>query len=198
MAADYQSEELASLSDEDLVALVKAKGAHDDRPFATLYERHHRMVWSVCHRYLRDPQDAEDLMQEVFVRAYRGLQDFEGRSSLRTWLYRIAVNSCHNEFRRRRRRPALVERPLEELTAQLIEGGRTADPVPEAGRVLEAMATLAEADRQILILRELEGLRYDEIAQRLALGVSATKMRLHRARRALQRATLEMERDQRE
>jgi RNA polymerase sigma-70 factor (ECF subfamily) len=186
-------QDLASMGDESLVELAKARGARDDRPFALLYERHQGMVWSVCYRYLGNAQDAEDVMQDVFVRAHAGLKGFAGRSSFRTWLYQIAINSCHNEYRRQRRRPAITDVPVEEIGLTDPGGETRFDGGALRGIVLEALSALPEADRDILLLREFEGLSYEEIAQRLGLQMSATRMRLRRARIAFTRAVQELQ-----
>ena len=92
---------LTDLPDEELVALCQAQGSYDDRPIQELLRRYQNIVWRVCYSYMRNPQDAEDLTQEVFLRVYRSLPQFEGRSSLKTWIYRIALNTCKNEIRHR-------------------------------------------------------------------------------------------------
>ena len=80
---------LESRSDEELVALCKTRRDGDDRPFAELFRRHHRFVWSICRRMLRRGELADELAQDVFVRAFRSIGRFDGRSKLTTWLYRI-------------------------------------------------------------------------------------------------------------
>jgi len=176
---------LQDLSDKILVEQARARGAVDDRPFAVLFERHKHMVWSVCYRFVANGEDAEDLLQEVFIKAYRGLFSFEGRSTFRTWLYQIAINTCRNELRRRRRRPDPIETPMEDL--------KLADPAPSPGSmqgewrefVAIAMMNLHPDEREILILRDFEDRSYDEIAALQEIRLSAAKMRVQRARIAL-------------
>jgi RNA polymerase sigma-70 factor (ECF subfamily) len=176
---------LQDLSDEILVEQARARGAVDDRPFAVLFERHKQMVWSVCYRFMANGEDAEDLLQEVFIKAYRGLLSFEGRSTFRTWLYQIAINTCRNELRQRRRRPDPIVTPMDDL--------KLADPSPSPGSiqgewseaVATAMMNLRPAEREILILRDFEGRPYAEIAALQKIRLSAAKMRVQRARIAL-------------
>lgn len=176
---------LQDLSDEILVEQARARGAVDDRPFAVLFERHKQMVWSACYRFMANGEDAEDLLQEVFIKAYRGLPSFEGRSTFRTWLYQIATNTCRNELRRRRRRPDPIEISMDEL--------KLADPAPSPGStqgewseiVATAMTNLHPDEREILILRDFEDRPYDEIAALQEIRLSAAKMRVQRARIAL-------------
>ena len=78
----------AATSDADLVTLWQTRGARDDRPFQELFRRHQHLVWRICYSYIRHSQDAEDLTQEVFLKAYRSLDAFEGRSSFKTWISR--------------------------------------------------------------------------------------------------------------
>ncbi len=176
---------LQDLPDKILVEQAKERGAVDDRPFAVLFERHKHMVWSVCYRFVANGEDAEDLLQDVFIKAYRGLAFFEGRSTFRTWLYQIAINTCRNELRRRRRRPDPIVTPMDDL--------KLADPAPSPGSiqgewseaVATAMMNLRPAEREILILRDFEGRPYDEIAALQEIRLSAAKMRVQRARIAL-------------
>ncbi len=169
------------LSDEILVKQARARGAVDDRPFTVLFERHRHMVWSACYRFMVNGEDAEDLLQEVFIKAYKGLPSFEGRSAFRTWLYQIAINTCRNELRQRRRRPDLITTPMDDLKLE--------DPAPSPGSiqgewrevVATAMMNLHPDEREILILRDFEERPYDEIAELQEIQLSAAKMRIQRA-----------------
>ena len=178
----------SDLSDQELIELSLKRGAKDNRPFSELFRRHHAVVWRVCYRFMTNSQDAEDMTQEVFFKAYRKLSQFEGRSSLSTWLYRIAVTTCLNEKRRRSRRPALSSTPLDDMIESLPAESSEEECLTQIqqGRLIEALAQLRETQRQVLFLRDFEQLSYKEIAQRLGLSLSATKMRIQRARLALQ------------
>ena len=177
---------LSSLTDQELVSLCIARSGKDERPFAELFRRHHLFVQRVLSRYFVREQDVEDLTQEVFLSAYRGLQQFEGRSSLKTWLFSIATNSAKNELRKRSRRPSIIEQALLEIEEQFPDFAETAPQQMIRQQAFErAFSQLAPAEQQILQLKDIEELTYDEIASQLDLSVSAAKMRVQRARLAM-------------
>lgn len=180
--------ELDQLPDEALVRLFQARRAGDDRAFAALFRRHHHSVWRLCYRFASQAADVEDLVQEVFLRVYRGLDQFEGRSSYSTWLYRVTLSTGQNAIRSRRRRPVLDDAELDDLADRLTDGssaeGSVLDEVPTE-QLAQAMEALAPDALKVLCLREIEGLPYTELAERLGIGVSAAKMRVQRARLAL-------------
>ena len=147
-------------------------------------------------RFMGTAQDAEDMTQEVFFKAYRKLHQFEGRSSLSTWLYRIGVTTCLNEKRRRSRRPTVSSTPIDDMVESLPSESSEEEWLTqiERGRLSEALNQLKESQRQVLILRDLQQLSYKEISQQLGISLSATKMRIQRARLALQTVYRKLER----
>lgn len=176
------------LSDEALLRLCQIRGASDDRPFTVLFYRHQATVWRTCYFFTRNSQDAEELVQEVFLKAYRGLASFEGRSSLATWLNRIAVNTCKNEFRRKSRRPIEIERSLDDFEEHLLSDDffdRRMSGLVREEELLEALSRLSPDEFEVLQLRDIEQCSYAEVAQRLGINLSAAKMRVQRARSAL-------------
>lgn len=169
----------------------------DTLAFARLVALHEAMVVNLALRLLGDREDARDLAQDVFLQVYRTLGRFEGRSSLKTWIYRITVNQCRNRqrwWRRRRRERSL---PLESLRhadeARLAQPDGAA-PFRElerrevARRVQRALLTISFEHRSVLVLREVEGLSCEEIAATLGLPEGTVKSRLARARDGLRRA----------
>jgi len=180
---------MTHLTDEELVQLCQQRGNRDDRPFQELMRRYQRLVWRVCYRFMGNGDDAEDLTQEVFFKVYRNLASFEGRSTFKTWLYRIAINTAQNELRARARRPQESETELE-TAAEFIPMPETVEEtVLEKGkseRLAAAFASLRPEDVQILHYKDVEQKQYDEIAALLGIGLSATKMRVQRARLSLQ------------
>lgn len=180
--------DLSELSDNDLIELAKKRGDKDPRPFRLLVERHQNTVFRVCYNFMHNSEDAEDLAQEVFLKAYRNLSKFEGRSSFKTWIYRIAINTSQNELRRRSRRPQESPTPLE-TAAEFIP---SSDNVEESTQkraqyavLLQAFKRLRPEESQVLMLKDLEGRPYAEIAEMLDITLSAAKMRVQRARTAL-------------
>jgi RNA polymerase sigma-70 factor (ECF subfamily) len=175
--------------------LVERCRRGDATAFARLVALHEGMVFNLSARLLGDAEEARDLSQEVFLQVFRTLGRFEGRSSLRTWIYRIVVNQCRNRqrwWRRRRRDRAL---PLQDLTetqeARLSEGQAGGGPQQELERrdrarmVQAALSALSFDHRAVLMLREVEGLSCEEIAATLAVPAGTVKSRLARAREAL-------------
>jgi RNA polymerase sigma-70 factor, ECF subfamily len=177
--------------------LVEECRRGDPNAFSRLVGIHEGLVYNLAARLLGDPEEAKDVSQDVFLQVYRMLPRFEGRSTLKTWIYRIVVNQCRNRqrwWRRRRRDKAL---PLEELTAS--ESVQLAAPRAEcpeeevarrenSARVQAALLRLSLDHRAVLLLREVEELSGAEIAQALGVAEGTVKSRLARARDALRAA----------
>ena len=168
----------------------------DPQAFARLVALHEGMVFNLAARLLGDGEEARDVAQDVFLQVYRTLGGFQGRSSLKTWIYRIVVNQCHNRRRFWRRRRKERCRSLEELTAgdearlsaSESERGSPYEAVHRRERseqVQAALLRLSFEHRVILLLREVEGLSCEAIGAALGLPEGTVKSRLARAREAL-------------
>jgi RNA polymerase sigma-70 factor (ECF subfamily) len=175
-------------------ALVQQCAAGDDSACTRLVTDHQRMVYQLALHLLGDQQEALDLSQEVFLRVFRTLRQFRGQSTLRTWIYRIVVTQASNRRRWWRRRRRAFQVGLDEHAArhgEPVESRHFAMPDAltqqheTAGMVWSALERLPVDQRAAIVLREIEGLSYDEIAQALGVGVGAVKARLARARAAL-------------
>jgi RNA polymerase sigma-70 factor (ECF subfamily) len=171
----------------------------DAQAFARLVALHEGMVFNLAARLLGDAEEARDLSQEVFLQVFRTLGRFEGRSSLRTWIYRIVVNQCRNRQRFWRRRRRGQSCPIDELEAagseQLVAppgaGGspyEAAQRAERARRVQAALERISFDHRAVLLLKEVEEMSCEEIAGTLGLPEGTVKSRLARAREALRRA----------
>jgi RNA polymerase sigma-70 factor (ECF subfamily) len=182
--------------------LVERCRQGDAQAFARLVALHEGMVFNLAARLTGDAEEARDISQEVFLQVYRTLPRFEGRSSLKTWIYRIVVNHCHNRQRFWRRRRKDMSRPLEELTAAdearlAAASGEGTSPYEQLRRrerekrVQAALLELSFEHRAILLLREAEGLSCQAIAATLGLPEGTVKSRLARARDALRARLLE-------
>ena len=180
-------------SDLEVVALVKA-GDHD--AFRHLVERHSRSVFRLAYRLTGHEQDAEDVVQETFLRAFREIRKFETRSSFATWLYRITVNCSHDLLRQRPRagsRPSLDD-PALRAAAEMADPSASADPLRELAsrrideRVRAAMHGLSDQERSAFVMRHFEGLSIEEIGRVLDLKTSAAKHSVFRAVHKLRRA----------
>ena len=160
--------------EQDDQALIGASLAGDHAAFDAIVERHRRAIYQVCFRFVNNHEDASDLAQETFVRAWKGLANFKGEAALSTWLYRIAVNVCLNRVGAKR------------LTVEPLESDRFIDPSAElpgtdlirqerAQAVRRAIAVLPEKQRATLILRTYQEMSHQEIADVLGSSVGAVK-----------------------
>ena len=158
----------------------------DEDAFDEIVERHRRRIYSLVSR-LGSPAEAEDLAQEVFVAAYKALPNFRRDAQLSTWLYRIAVHVCSHHLRKRR----LDTTELDEEQADL---EREHDPESAAmsgelrARVRRAIAALPYKLRAVVVLRDLHGLSYEEIAQAVGCPIGTVRSRLHYATQRLETA----------
>lgn len=173
--------------------LLAAARSGDGEALEVLLQRHESRLYRFARRLCRNPADAEDVLQESLLAAAQGIGKFRGASSLSTWLYTIARSHCIKKHRRRQRRPSEVSLEAEE--AQGARNRPDAAPDPEAtleARRLQhalerAIARLDRPYREVLILRDVEGLTAPEVATVTGLSVAAVKSRLHRARARVRR-----------
>lgn len=163
----------------------------DPFAFAQFVEDNQRQVYNLALRMLNNPQEAEDVLQETFLSAYKALPGFEGRSSLSTWVYRIASNASLMRLRKRHPETVSVDEPLlvdggDSLPRQLVDWSILPEDEllsAESRRVMDqAVSELPEALRIVFILRDLEGLSTLETGEIVGLSEGAVKTRLHRAR----------------
>ena len=179
---------IVEISDDELVALCLEQNNKDERPFQELFSRYQNVVWRVCYSFTRNADDAEDLTQEVIIRVYRNLHKFEGRSALKTWIYRIAINSCQNELRYRKRRPQLAETDVQTMAEYLPSSTTTEaewQKIDLRKQLALAFSRLRPEEFDILTLRDVEERPYSEISEILSINLSAAKMRAKRARESL-------------
>jgi len=177
-------------SDKKLVERVQ-KG--DKGAFDLLVLKYQHKIVNLILRYVRDPELALDISQEAFIKAYRALPRFRGDSAFYTWMYRIAVNTAKNHLAAQRRRPMDIELDLQDpeqydLHAKLKEtdtpeGLTLSSELKES--VERAIAALPEDLRTAIVLRELEGMSYEEIAQTMECPVGTVRSRIFRARDAI-------------
>jgi RNA polymerase sigma-70 factor (ECF subfamily) len=166
--------------------LVSRARTGDLAAFEELYRENVRRVFAVCLRIAADPELAEELTQEAFVRAWRKLDSFRGDSAFSSWLHPLAVNVALSERRSHKRRS---ERLL--VTDDLEPFDRPERATREPGTALDlerALATLPPGARAVFVLHDVEGWRHDEIAERTGIAVGTSKAQLHRARRLLREA----------
>jgi RNA polymerase sigma-70 factor (ECF subfamily) len=164
------------------VSLVKRAQSGDSGAFEALYRRLVGRIYALCLRMARDSQRAEELTQDVFVRAWERLGTFRGESKFTTWLHRLAVNVVLQEGRtkgRRESREELVDDPGKYL-------GRVKVEFPGTRMDLErAIASLPDGARRVLVLRDIYGYKYDEIAEMQGVALGTVKAQIHRARKMM-------------
>ena len=187
-AADMSSvgDASATPSDDALVAAIRTAPAGNAHAFDELVRRHQRRILANCRHLARASNDAEDLAQEVFVKAYFSLEGFEGRSTFITWLTRIKTNHCLN-YLQRRRGVRYVEFEDAEKThdARLRQEPLVLSDLErrdERARIDATLDALPDTLRVPLVLRDIDGLSYEAVADTLGIGLSAAKMRIKRAR----------------
>jgi RNA polymerase sigma-70 factor (ECF subfamily) len=179
----------------DSVAVAQAR-AGDSGAFRVLVERHSRHLFRLAYRMTGHQEDAEDVVQETFLRAYRQLSKFDERASFGTWLYRIAANCALDLIRVRKRRSERQEAVIEEGSADPIQSLPDAAPTPDrlamSGEVERKVASvlneLSEMERTAFVLRHYEGMCIDDIGRTLGVQPNAAKHSIFRAVQKLRRA----------
>jgi RNA polymerase sigma-70 factor (ECF subfamily) len=166
-----------SLAGLDERALVDACLGGRTDAFDVIVERHKRSVYQLCYRFVRNHEDASDLSQDVFLRAFRGLHRFRGQSSLTTWLYRIGVNVCLNRISAKTplagRTEAMDERELVDARAETASERILRDE--RGARVRAAIAQLPRKQRATIVMRMYQEMSHQEIADVLGSSVGAVK-----------------------
>ncbi|HVW68584.1 MAG TPA: sigma-70 family RNA polymerase sigma factor [Steroidobacteraceae bacterium] len=161
------------------LALVQRARTGDVRAFERLYREHSGRVYGLCLRMTRDPAVAEDCTQEAFINAWKALSRFETRSSLATWLHRIAVNVALGK--RRKSSPA-IEAPPADADDEAIESDWTLETPMEVNEIEAAIEQLPDGARDVLVLHAIYGYSHGEAAQMLGVAEGTCKAQLHRAR----------------
>jgi RNA polymerase sigma-70 factor (ECF subfamily) len=187
------------VSTEDAALVAELKAGSEDA-FAILIAQYHQPLYSLIARSLNDPADAADITQEVFIKVFRSIRGFHGDASLRTWLYRIALHEASNQRRwwsRHKKQEITIDSPYDQeedgnsvcLSATLADDGNSPfDNVAQnevRERVEAALRQIPETFRTVVVLREIEGFAYEEIAEILDVNLGTVKSRLTRGRSAL-------------
>lgn len=185
-------ETLAREADEQLVAKVQLG---DKRSFDLLVLKYQHKVLALVRRFVKDPTEAEDVAQEAFIKAFRAINSFRGESAFYTWLYRIAVNSAKNALDARKRKPGsdididIVEDYGFSENLKTEENPENLLATRDLQRVIaETLAGLPDELRRALLLREYDGLAYEDIARMMDCPIGTVRSRIFRAREALDNA----------
>jgi len=184
---------VTNTTDAELVAACLA-GRRE--AFDVIVERHRRHVYQLCYRFVGNHEDASDLAQDVFVRAYRGLRTFKSRSSLGTWLYRIGVNVCLNRVSVKAPKPESLDALIAVSDQRVASNDESAADAllrdERAGKVRAAIAKLPKKQRATLVLRAYHDLPHEEIAKILGSSVGAVKANFFHALNNLKKLLREL------
>lgn len=181
----------------DEALLVKRVQARDEIAFREIVERYQAKVYSIIFGILRNRNDAEDIAQQVFAKVYFSINNFDSRSSLLTWIYKITVNECYDYLRKKRVRKLVYESDFsEEDTRKMENSEAVSDHQPAVDQslarrdlALKLLEKLSEEDRQLILLKEVEGHSVEELAERTGLNENTIKVKLFRARQKLLKAS---------
>jgi RNA polymerase sigma-70 factor (ECF subfamily) len=180
----------------DEAALVRRVQARDEMAFREIVERYQTKVFSIIYGILRNHNDAEDISQQVFAKVYFSIKNFDSRSSLLTWIYKITVNECYDYLRKKRVRKLVYESDFSEDDAQRMEASEPAvdqaapvdKQLAQRDLVLKLLAKVSEEDRSLILLKEVEGHSVEELASMTGLNENTIKVKLFRARQKLVKA----------
>jgi RNA polymerase sigma-70 factor (ECF subfamily) len=177
-------------------ALVRRVQARDEMAFREIVERYQSKVFSIIYGILRNHNDAEDIAQQVFSKIYFSIRNFDFRSSLLTWIYKITVNECYDYLRKKRVRKLVYESDFSQEDAQRLETSEPAiDPQAPVDRqlaqhdlVVKLLSKVSAEDRNLILLKEVEGHSVEELAALTGLNENTIKVKLFRTRQKLLKA----------
>jgi RNA polymerase sigma-70 factor (ECF subfamily) len=177
-------------------ALVRRVQARDEMAFREIVERYQAKVFSIIYGILRNHNDAEDIAQQVFSKIYFSIRNFDFRSSLLTWIYKITVNECYDYLRKKRVRKLVYESDFSEDDAHRMESSDPAvDPAVPVDRTLvqrdlvsKLLEKVSAEDRSLILLKEVEGHSVEELAAMTGLNENTIKVKLFRTRQKLLKA----------
>src|SRR5689334_15495891 len=173
--------------------LVQRAQTGDESAFREIVERYHAKVFSIIHGIVRQRNDVEDIAQQVFAKVYLSLKSFDFRSSLITWIYKITVNECFDYLRKKKVRKLVYESDMSDDEARRVENSepaieRTARADSTLARrdyIVKLMDRVSDEEKQLLMLKEVEGYSVEELASMLKMNENTIKVKLFRARQKL-------------
>src|SRR5215471_11405407 len=183
-------------------ALVRRVQARDELAFREIVDRYQSKVFSIIYGILRNHNDAEDIAQQVFSKIYFSIRNFDFRSSLLTWIYKITVNECYDYLRKKRVRKLVYESDFSAEDAQRLEASDPAvDPGPAVDNqlaqrdlIVKLLSKLSDSDRHLILLKEVEGHSVEELAEMTGLNENTIKVKLFRTRQKLLKAAQRLNR----
>jgi len=169
--------------------LIKRAQSSDAAALEALLKLYEKRVYNIAYRYMNNEADAYDMAQEALIKVYRGIRSFKGQSAFSSWVYRLTVNTCLDGLRKRRKVPLSLDHVLE--IGASFEAGVGDSPeqcalsMENAEDIQRAINSLSDDHRQVVILRDINGLTYEEIAYSLDISIGTVKSRLNRGRQRL-------------
>jgi RNA polymerase sigma-70 factor (ECF subfamily) len=188
--------------DSEEAALVRRVQAGDQAAFREIVERYQAKVFSIIYGILRNHNDAEDIAQQVFTKVYFSIGNFDFRSTLLTWIYKITVNECYDYLRKKKVRKLVYESDFteeESLRMESAEPARDQRPpidtqLAQRDLALKLLARLPAEERNLLLLKEVEGHSVEELAEMTGINENTIKVKLFRARQKLLKAAQRLSR----
>lgn len=189
------------MTDHGEKALIQKAKQGDLTAFEELILKHEKIVYNVALRMMNHSEDAKDISQEVFLKAYRNIANFDERSAFSTWLYRITTNTCIDEMRKRKGKQSYsLEEELENedgtMQRQIADEGDTPEESllreERKSEILQALENLSAEHKAAVVLRDVKGLSYEEISEILDLSLGTVKSRISRARNQLKTEILKI------
>jgi len=172
---------LEKLSDEVIVKMAQEELPHDLTAYREILRRYEGLVYNTCYKVIGNAEDAQEVSQDALIQVFHKLNQFEGRSAFKTWLYKVVHNYCRNRLSKIIRRREGKEAYEGEMITTEADPAANADKHDLSEKVQEALNKLKDKDREVIVLKFMSGLTLQEIAEVLDLGLSASKMRLYRA-----------------
>ena len=183
-------------------SLVRRAQAGDEAAFQEIVERYQSKVFSIIHGIVRQRNDVEDIAQQVFTKIYFSMRNFDFRSSLITWVYKITVNECFDYLRKKKVRKLVYESDMSEDEVRRVENSETGgsrspradSTLARRDYVLKLLERVSGEERDLLMLKEVEGYSVEEMARRLKMNENTIKVKLFRARQKLVKASQRLDR----
>jgi RNA polymerase sigma-70 factor (ECF subfamily) len=176
--------------------LVRRAQAGDESAFGEIVEKYQSKVFSIIHGIVRQRNDVEDIAQQVFAKVYFSIRNFDFRSSLITWIYKITVNECFDYLRKKKVRKLVYESDMSEDEVRRVEntepvldrGTRTDSTLARRDYIVKLMDRVSDEEKQLLMLKEVEGYSVEELSGMLSMNENTIKVKLFRARQKLVKA----------
>mgnify|MGYP005758683759 CR=1 FL=1 len=190
------------MSDEKTDILIKSALKGDMQSFEELIYQYEKKVYNVALRVFKNPEDAKDISQDVFIKIYKNLDKFDNKSSFSTWIYRITTNTCIDELRKRKGKETVsIDNDIEDDEGRFKREFADNEPTPEEkviskegeSEIIKSMNTLSDEHRTIIVMRDIEGLSYTEISEIIGVSIGTVKSRISRARLQLKNIILKRE-----